>query len=98
MEGGPTVAVEIRSPGDETYEKLDFYASVDTDEVWVIHWDTKIPELYVLTGQGFETQLADADGWLESPATGVRFRPRPGTRVELRFRADVTSSMELPER
>jgi Uma2 family endonuclease len=29
LEGAPTVVVEIRSPGDESYEKLPFYADLD---------------------------------------------------------------------
>lgn len=97
VEGGPTVAIEIRSPGDEPYEKLEFYAAVDTAEVWVIHWDTKMPEIHVLTDVGYEPCRADAEGWLESPATGVRLRPRPGNRVELRLGGEFASSAEFPE-
>jgi Uma2 family endonuclease len=33
------VVVEIRSPGDETYEKFDFYARHDVDEVVVVDPD-----------------------------------------------------------
>lgn len=34
--GGPDLAVEIVSPGDRSYEKLDFYASVGTREVLIV--------------------------------------------------------------
>ncbi len=34
--GGPDLAVEIVSPGDRTYEKVPFYATVNTREVLVI--------------------------------------------------------------
>ncbi len=34
--GGPDLAIEIVSPGDRTLEKLDFYASVGTEELLVI--------------------------------------------------------------
>jgi Uma2 family endonuclease len=34
--GGPDVAVEIVSPGDRSYEKLDFYAAVNTREVLIV--------------------------------------------------------------
>ncbi len=34
--GGPNFAIEIASPGDRSYEKLAFYASVNTDEVLIV--------------------------------------------------------------
>jgi Uma2 family endonuclease len=34
--GGPDLAVEIVSPGDRSYDKLDFYASVGTREVLIV--------------------------------------------------------------
>ena len=34
---GAELVVEIRSPNDETYEKLDFYAAVGVREVIVLH-------------------------------------------------------------
>ncbi len=98
VEGGPHVVIEIRSPGDETYEKFDFYASIDTAEIRVIQRDTKIPEVHVLAEAGYEIRLADAEGWVVSPATGVRLRPRPGNRIELRFGTDEATRIELPER
>src|SRR5262245_25481128 len=48
FEGAPDVVIEIRSPGDETYEKLDFYRELGVPEVWVIDRDTKEPEVHVL--------------------------------------------------
>ena len=48
FEGAPTVVVEIRSPGDETMEKLPFYAKLGVPEVWIIDRDTRQPELYLL--------------------------------------------------
>jgi Uma2 family endonuclease len=37
--GGPDLAVEIVSPGDRSYEKLDFYAGVNTREVLIVDRD-----------------------------------------------------------
>lgn len=34
--GGPELAIEIVSPGDQTLEKLDFYATVGTRELLVV--------------------------------------------------------------
>lgn len=98
VEGGPTVAVEIRSPGDETYEKLDFYAAIGTAEVWVIHRDTKLPEIHVFGVEGYETRPVDSEGWVASPATGVRLRPRTGNRIELRLGNDEQTTTLLPDR
>src|SRR5262249_45364844 len=46
---GPDAVIEIRSPGDDTYEKLPFYAEIDTREVVIVDRDTKRPELHRLT-------------------------------------------------
>jgi Uma2 family endonuclease len=64
FEGAPTAVVEIRSPGDETMEKLPFYARLGVPEVWVIDRDTKMPELYVLENLNYLAASPDADGWL----------------------------------
>ena len=74
FEGAPTVVVEIRSPGDETMEKLPFYARLGVPEVWVVDRDTKQPELYLLRAGQYERQSPAADGWHRQPRDGVRFR------------------------
>jgi Uma2 family endonuclease len=71
FEGAPTVVVEIRSPGDESYEKLPFYASMGVPEVWIIDRDTKAPEVYVLSGNDYGAKTPDEDGWIRSQATGI---------------------------
>jgi Uma2 family endonuclease len=37
--GGPDLAIEVVSPGDRSYEKLDFYAKVNTREVLIVDRD-----------------------------------------------------------
>ena len=37
--GGPDFAVEITSPGDKTWDKLEFYASVGTRELLIVERD-----------------------------------------------------------
>jgi Uma2 family endonuclease len=37
--GGPDLAIEIVSPRDRSYEKLDFYAKVNTREVLIVDRD-----------------------------------------------------------
>jgi Uma2 family endonuclease len=46
FEGGADLVVEILSPDDETYRKLDWYASVGVGEVLVIEPSTRAVELF----------------------------------------------------
>jgi len=92
FEGAPLVVVEIRSPHDETYEKLPFYASLGIPEVWVIERDSKKPEIHLLDGNGYRLQLEDPEGWLHSPATGIEMRASSAEKLQLR-----PVDAELPE-
>ena len=71
---GPDAVIEIRSPHDETYDKLPFFASLGVREVIVIDRDTKRPELYRLAGSQYVALQHDDRGWLRSEVMGVRFR------------------------
>jgi Uma2 family endonuclease len=46
IEGAASLVVEILSPYDETYRKLDWYASVGVDEVLVVEPGTRRVELF----------------------------------------------------
>lgn len=73
FDGGPDVVVEIRSPGDESLEKLSFYARVGALEAWIVDRDSRDVWLYDLATE--PTPLApEADGWLASRATGLELR------------------------
>lgn len=97
FEGPPTAVIEIRSPGDETCEKLPFYAKIGVPEVWVIDRDTKAPEIHVLCGREYEKQAPGADGWVFSPATGVQLRGEPGARLGIRMAQEPSTLKQLPE-
>jgi len=73
-EGGPDAVIEIRSPRDETYEKLPFYAAIGTREVIIVDCDTKRPEIYRPAGTQYVALQPDADGWLLSETMTIRFR------------------------
>ena len=73
FEGAPSAVVEIRSPNDETYEKLPFYAGIGVPEVWIFDRDSRQPELQHLVGSEYRPLAPDADSWLLS-ALGVEFR------------------------
>ena len=71
VEGRAELAVEIRSPGDETYAKVDFYAEVGVQELLVIDRDTSALELFVLRGGTLHAALPDADGAVLLSSLGV---------------------------
>jgi Uma2 family endonuclease len=61
--GGPDFIIEIHSPGDETYDKLAWYANQGVREVLVIDRDTRALAFYRRQG----SQLVEAGS---SPASG----------------------------
>ncbi len=97
FEGGPDVVVEIRSPGDETYEKFDFYARLRVSEVWVIDRDTCAPEVHVLRGKRYARRRAGAGGWVRSPATDIELAAGPPGKLAIRVKGNAASRRDLPE-
>jgi Uma2 family endonuclease len=97
FEGAPDVVVEIHSPGDEAYEKLDFYAALAVREVWVIHRDTREPEDHVLRRKRYHKQKAVAGGWSHSPATGIELAAGTRNKLNIRLKNDQRSQRSLPE-
>lgn len=93
---GADLVVEIHSPGDRAYEKFPFYAQLGVPEVWIIHRDTKEPEIYVIKRGRYKKLTVQTDGWLRSPGTGVELRVgRPG-KLAVRLEGDEASRQELP--
>jgi Uma2 family endonuclease len=96
FEGAPTVVIEIRSPGDETIEKMPFYARLGVPEMWIIDRDTKVPEIYALREGKYDRQPPDADGWLDSAATGIRLRAEPAGKLTIQLGQDDRTRQGLP--
>ena len=96
FEGPPTAVVEIRSPGDESLEKLPFYAKLGVPETWVIDRDTKSPTIYRLVGDDYEPQLADTHGWIRSIATGISLRAEGEGRLAIQLTGDPGTCRLLP--
>lgn len=100
LDGGPDVVVEIHTPGDESYDKLPFYFEIGVEEVWVVHRDTKVPEVFVRDARGFEPLQPDMTGWLASPATSVSMRAamdeQANQKLALRLAGDPASECLLP--
>jgi Uma2 family endonuclease len=91
--GGPDAVIEVRSPGDETYEKLPFYAALGVREVIVVPRDGKMPEIHRLEGGAYQATAAGPDGLFTSEALGVRFghEPGPPPRLVVEEAADGTN-------
>jgi Uma2 family endonuclease len=96
FDGGPDAVVEIHSPGDEAYEKLDFYAKVGVREVWIIERDTKQPEIYELVGNEYRSLEAGADGWLTSKITDSELRKTASGELEIRVANRADTQARLP--
>ena len=97
MAGAPLVVIEIRSPGDESYEKLPFYAGLGVPEVWIFDRDTKAIELRALGADGNYAPIApDSSGWHRSPATEVAFRQLQPGSIVARANDDPATDEELP--
>lgn len=79
--GGPEAVVEIRSPGDESYEKLPFFAGLGVREVLVIDRDTRRPELFRLAGRQYVAVAPDRDGWHVSESLRVKLRRAPDAKL-----------------
>jgi Uma2 family endonuclease len=94
---GPDLVIEVRSPGDESYDKLPFFAALGIREVVIILRDQKTPELFRLAGDRYVAVVADANGLLLSEALAVRFGCLPGTpaRLVLEDAADPSIRVEI---
>ena len=90
------MVVETRSPGDESYEKLPFYAALGVPEVWIIERDTKEPEIHLLSAAATRKLAVRADGWLRSPGTGIELQVGRLGKLAVRLAGDESSRQELP--
>lgn len=94
--GGPDAVVEIHSPGDEAYDKLDFYAKVGVREVWIIERDTKRPEVFELAGDEYVLREADAEGWMRSDVANAQMRANVEGALEIRVVDRPETAARLP--
>jgi Uma2 family endonuclease len=95
--GGPNVVIEIHSPGDEAYQKLDFYAQIGVREAWIIDRDTKEPEIYFFDGTELKLQPPNSDGWHPSAVTGFEMRADGQGKLRIRRGDDPGTEKSLPE-
>lgn len=70
---GAELVVEVRSPDDETYAKLDFYARCGVREMLIAHPRGRRVELLRAVGGRLLPVSADAEGGARSEVLGARF-------------------------
>lgn len=75
VEGRAELVVEIRSPNDEAYEKLPFFAEMNVQEVLIL--DGSIIDLRRLVDGGYEVVVPDAEGWVRLRSVPLALRPGP---------------------
>jgi len=93
--GGPDAVIEVRSPEDETYDKLPFFARLGVPEVIVVHRDTKETEIYHLAGRQYVAAFPDHQGWLQSEVLNARFSRTDPSRLVIEDLADPSTRVEI---
>jgi Uma2 family endonuclease len=93
--GGPDAVIEIRSPDDETYEKLSFFARLGVREVIVVGCDSKQPEIFRLAGTQYVAVQADRERWVRSDTLNVRFTRTAAGRLVIEDANDPATRSEI---
>lgn len=83
VDGPAEVVVELRSPDDETYDKLGFYANLGVSEVLVVHPLERRVELFVLRGGQMVLVQPDAEEQVRSNGLGATFSCASGPRLAI---------------
>ena len=84
IEGQAALVIEIRSPGDESFEKIPFYGRVGVAEMLIVDRDSKEVRRWVNGGGRLDEVPAGPDGWHELDSLPVAFRGADGS-LEMRI-------------
>ncbi len=74
VDEGPDVVIEVRSPGDETYDKIPFYEKVGVLELVIVDRDTRAVQVLRRIGERLTPVSPNADGWAYCEGLKVFFR------------------------
>lgn len=92
--GGPDAVLEVVSPGDESREKLPFYADLDVREVIFLDRLTRTVEVLRASQAGWAQVPAGADGWVRSDVLRTEWRTE-GSTLRVRRRDEPTREMPI---
>ena len=84
VEGRAELVVEVRSPGDESYEKVPFYKEMGCQEILIIDRDTLRLELWV-----HGEEQPPAEGY-DLASLGVRIERLDGPRLAITWQGETT--------
>jgi Uma2 family endonuclease len=84
LEGPAQLVVEVLSQGDESREKLSFYAAMLVREVLLVDPDTRQFELLRLVGDGYTPVVANGDDEVQCEAIDAWFSTVAGPRFRVR--------------
>lgn len=82
-QGGPDLAIEIVSPDDRSFEKLEFYGSIGTRELLILDRDPWRLELYRRTDGGLSPVMANGVVATETVALQWSIGAGAGGRLQL---------------
>ncbi len=83
IEGAPLAVLEIRSPDDESYDKLPFYAALGVREVIVLVPETRAAQIYRLAGPTYVAVSADDRGRVHADTINVRLQTVVGPKLRM---------------
>jgi Uma2 family endonuclease len=85
VSGPADLVIEVRSPDDETYDKLPFYARLGVHEVVIIDRDAKAIEVARLDPQSLQMTLVSATrAGVMCASVPIGLRQLEGGKVEIR--------------
>ncbi|HKD36514.1 MAG TPA: Uma2 family endonuclease [Pirellulales bacterium] len=96
FDGGPDAVIEIHGPGDESYEKLEFYSKLGVREVWIIDRDSKQPEIFEAASGGYRPCEPNEGSWTQSRVTSCEMRPGAEDKLEIRVIGHPETVAALP--
>jgi hypothetical protein len=94
----PTAVFEVRSPGDESHEKLPFYASVGVEAAVIVDRDTRAVEVFDLRGGAAVAVAPGEGGWTLVAPLGVEARAMTGAegpRLVLRMAGEPATERAI---
>ena len=95
--GQRDAVLEIRSPNDESYEKLPFFAKLGVREVVIIDPDTKRVEVFALAEGAYAQRPVNDRGAVRIETLGIAVTVREGQppRLAVEDAADPKVSAEI---
>jgi Uma2 family endonuclease len=84
------LVIEVRSPNDESYKKLPFYARVGVKEVWIVEPKTRTVEIFTIVDGAFA--LLPAALVQRSPLLSVTLETVLGPKLRI---TDGDSAVEI---